>query len=106
VVILILAALFFLKLYRGFHSHRESSLIYKDSSSTVINLKRTKSKHRHSKPANPIRRIYYGKVNKHFKHHRLLHSDTPAEIQAKLADKEDLNEITQLYTKARYDKAT
>lgn len=104
IIILIFIALFFLRLYRGFYSHKEAKIIYKDGSSRVTVLERTPKRRFAAKIENPVRRKYYRCVNKYFKKHKLSKADTPEEIRIKLSGKENLDNLTVIYEQARYDK--
>ncbi|HAG04355.1 MAG TPA: hypothetical protein DCG28_02840 [Lachnospiraceae bacterium] len=50
----------------------------------------------------PIRKKYFKRVNKYFKKNYLSVSDTPKDIEEKLAEYDDLSDITELYEKRRY----
>lgn len=105
VIILVFIALFLLRLYRGFYSHRESRILYNDTISQITPLKRIPKRGIFAaKSENPIRRKYYKRVNRYFKRRKLSAAYTPEEIRAALEKKEDLTELTILYEQARYNK--
>ena len=100
--LILLAVLFFLRLYHGFYRTKNTRLHFLDETSEVTALRPAPRKRKNKVPNDPTRKKFYKKVNKHFKKHRLLFSDTPAEIKTKLEGKEDISELVAPYEKARY----
>ncbi|MBQ9604500.1 MAG: hypothetical protein IJR45_03705, partial [Firmicutes bacterium] len=102
IFLLLLLVLFFLRLYHGFYGYKNASLRFADETSEVTPLQPARRKRKKRTPSDPIRKKFYKKVNKHFKKHRLLFSDTPSEIKTKLEGRENLEDIIGPYEKVRY----
>lgn len=102
IFLLLLVVLFFLRLYHGFYRYKTTKLRFADETSEVTALQPTHRKRKSRIPSDPIRKKFYKKVNKHFKKHRLLFSDTPSEIKTKLEGREKLEDLIEPYEKARY----
>jgi hypothetical protein len=102
-VILLMLAFFLLRLYRGFYRKKDGGLDYVYGKSEVRSIKRTeKGLFRPSEPKHPIRKKYYRRLNRYFKRGKLSKADTPEEIELKLAQKEDLSDLTKQYNNVRY----
>ena len=103
-VVIAFIVFFFLRLYRGFYSHKTGKLMYNDEVSQLKTEKKRRSSHRAASIKDPTRKQYYKRVNKYFKKRMLSLSDTPEEIKHKLSGKENLDTLTQAYKNARYNE--
>lgn len=102
ILVMLFIVLFFLRLYYGFYRKNKTRLVYMDEVSSVMPAKKRRKSRSIWDIDDPVRRRFYKTVIRHFKKQRLKISDTPREMEKKLAKRTDIAELTGMYENVRY----